>query len=357
LVLTLEEALKRYETLKKERNKELERIEEDYWKHARELIERLLDIVNDLGEKEEPRNVDENLLKIALRDRARYVTSMRRMLSEVSSMEELGRKLPEITKFHVSMGRYLLIVFEREMRDMNSLMKELGALYTEYSDEVASKSLPDVDLNITELVSEIERIEREKRELEEKVKDIENAMSDLKKLLTEGREDRRQETSESVEIGKKVRTLRIQIRSKVSKLQKPLKRMRIPEAEGFIKDSSFAIEHPDEFIAMLTKVYPRLDGKYKRTARWAVENLRAEVEKLRELEEQLSAIRREKEIEEERAREVRREIQDREREIKRMRERIHRLEKMEEGLRSDLRARIKELEDALNEEISMEVPR
>jgi len=353
LVLDLEEALRKYESIRKERSSELEELKEEYWNRAEETIKEILENIDDLENRESPRNVDETLLRIALRDRSRYVTSMRRILGEISSMEELGRKLPEVTKFHVSMGRYLLVVFEKDMRTINSLMKQLGELHAEYSNEVSSKELPDVDVTVRQLLDELRKIEEERKELEEKVKEEEERIRQLKGLLSKERGSEDQEVSNAGEVVKKARTLRIQIRSKVSKLQKPLKRMRIPEAKPFIENSAFAIENPDEFLSMLTRVYPKLEGKYKSVARWAIENLKNKVNELEELEKQVKAAQERKEKEEQEVREIRRKIQDVEREIKRIRNNVHKLTRKEESIKLELEKRVKEMEDVLGEEVEL----
>ncbi len=339
--------------MRKEREADIKRLEDEYWTRIEELMERLQEGLERLETREKPGKVDENLLKIALRDRSRYVTSMRRMLSDVSSIEDLGRKFPEITKFHVSRGRYLLVVFEKEMREINSLMKELSKLHAEYLSEVSDLVLPELDSEVRALLGELRELEREKKGLLRKLQEIEERKKKLDTRLSHGRKKGNQGEIERVE--REVRTLRIQLRSKVSKLQKPIKRMRIPEAKPFIRDSSFAIDRPDEFIVLLTNVYPRLNGKYKKTARWILENLKREVDRLNELERRLTTLRNEKESEERRIRDLQREIQDMEREAKRIKSDVERLERKEESLRKELMEKAEKMGEILGETVEVGV--
>ncbi len=351
MTLSLDDALRRYGSIKIEEEKKIHEIKEKYWRKASSLISELLDSIEELDERDPPRDVDENLLRIALRDRSRYVPSIVRLLSDISSMEELGKRLPELSKFHVSAGRYLLVVFEKDMRRINSLMKELGELHMEYMNEISSGFPTDIDSEIRELLGELRELEKERKELEEKMRETEKEIDELRRRLEEAKK-KEDENFEVSELEREARTLRIKIKSKVSKLQKPLKRMRIEEAKPFIEDSSFALDHPEEFLSVLVRIYPKLERKYRSAASWAVENLKKEVDRLRELEKKLETLRMEEEREEQRAREIRRRIQDRERELKRIKETMERIRKKEAGLRERLEKAVERLEDVLGEEIS-----
>ena len=292
--MELKNLLKKYESLRAEREEKIEKVREEYFRRTRALIREILDGLEELEKKEPPEKVDPHLLKIALRERNAYVSTLRRILESVSSMEDLGRKLGELSKLHVGHGRYLLAIFEKEVYRINRLLKELGELYAEYSAEVAKLKLPEVDPartfeEIERTREAIEKLEAELERVRKRLSELENAPSNDDELERISRERK------SLEV--KARTLETEIRSKASKLQKPLKRMRLPEANPFLSDSSYAVEHPEEFLELVKKVYPSLDGKSRKAADWILKNFPAKIGELQNAKAELSEIaRREAEL-------------------------------------------------------------
>ena len=334
--MELKSLLKRYESLKAEREEKIRRAREEYLRRARALIREILDSLDELDKKEPPVNVDPHLLKIALRERKTYVSTLRRILESVSSMEDLGRKLGELSKLHVGHGRYLLAIFERDVYKINRLLKELGELYTEYSAEMAKLKLPEVDPGRT--FEEIEKTRKEILELEEELEKIGERISELE--MAPANDDEMELISrqkESLEV--KVRTLETEIRSKASKLQKPLKRMRLPEAAPFLRDSSYAVEHPEEFLKLVKKVHSNLDGKSRKAADWILKNFPAKIEELRMVKAELLRIK-------EREAELMASSSGRLRELESLRRRAH---EIEDELRK-LHNRLESLEEELQRE-------
>ncbi len=314
--MELKRLLKLYEELKAEREEKIWRTREEYLRRARVLIREILDGLEELEKKEPPENVDPHLLKIALRERSAYVSTLRRILESVSSMDDLGRKLGELSKLHVGHGRYLLTIFEKEVYRINRLLKELGELYAEYSTEVAKPKLPEVDPDRT--FKEIERTREAIGKLEADLERVRKRLSELENVpANEDKMELISRERKSLEV--KVRTLETEIRSKASKLQKPLKRMRLPEAAPFLRDSSYAVEHPGEFLELVKKAYPNLDGKSRKAADWILKNFPAKIEELQMIKAELLRIK-------EREAELMASSSGRLRELESLRRRAHEIE-------------------------------
>ncbi len=285
--MELEKLLKLHEELKARHEEKLKKLTEEYSRRLDLLIHDILTSLDELSKKEPPGNVDPHLLKIALRERKAYVSTLRRILESVSSMDDLGRKLRELSKLHVGHGRYLLAIFEKDVYKINRLLKELGELYTEYSAEIAKLKLPEVDPNGT--IEEIEKTKAEIRELEEELEKTKKRISELE-MIPVNKDELERISSERESLEVKARTLETEIRSKASKLQKPLKRMRLPEAAQFLKDSSYAIENPEEFLELVKRIYPNLDGKSRKAADWILKNFSAKMKELEKVRAELSRI-------------------------------------------------------------------
>lgn len=336
--MELERALKRYDSLKTRRENELMVIRESYFKRARDIVDEILSRLEEFEVKKPPGKVDPHLLKIVLRERSAYVSTLRRILGTISSMDDLGRKLAEMSKLHIGYGRYLIALFEKDVYRINRLLKELGELYSEYSAEIMRKTLPKIDIRGT--LREIEEVKKEISQIEEELKTLKRTLSELKRT-PEGDEELLKEALQSREaLEVKVRTIKIEIRSKASKLQKPIKRMRIPEAAPFLRDSSYAIENPYEFLKLVERVYPNLDGKGKKAAEWLIKNLQPKVEEIREIEGELSRVKQ-------RVEELKSRYLDRREEARRIEERIIHLQ---EELRKQ-RNWLGSLEERLREEV------
>ena len=154
----------------------------------------------------------------------------------------------------------------------------------------------------------------------------------------------------SIKIESEIKTLKssiakdeIEIRSKTSKLQKPIKRMRTGEktANEILKDSSYGIEHPEEFLSFLIKIRGQLEGKYKQTADWIIENLESKSREIQERKKKLEGLEHKRE-------EILQEKKEIENEIERIRKRI--LEK--EARIKKLKEKLLELEKELDESLS-----
>ncbi|AJC70776.1 hypothetical protein X802_00140 [Thermococcus guaymasensis DSM 11113] len=334
--MKLKKLLNLYKELKARHEEKLKKLTEEYSRRLDLLIHDILTSLDELSKKEPPGNVDPHLLKIALRERKAYVSTLRRILESVSSMDDLGRKLGELSKLHVGHGRYLLAIFEKDVYKINRLLKELGELYTEYSAEIAKLKLPEVDPNRT--IEEIEKTKTEIRELEEELEKIRESISELEMIPVNKDElERISRERESLEV--RARTLETEVRSKASKLQKPLKRMRLPEAAPFLRDSSYAVEHPEEFLELVKKIYPNLNGKSRKAADWILNNFPAKIEELRRVKAELSGIK-------EREAELMASSSGRLRELEGLRRRAHEIEDELKKLRNRL--------ESLEEELQLE---
>ncbi|NJE05850.1 hypothetical protein E3E36_06780 [Thermococcus sp. M36] len=334
--MRLEQALEEYERKRKKAEKETEKIRKKYNSRLERRIREILKRIEALERSKLPKNIDENMAKIVSAERKNYVTALRNALGSIKDMEDLGKRLPDLAKLHVGHGKYLLIIFEKEVYAINRLLKELNEDYVRYYNELMEKGLKD--LRIQELLREEKEIrealikaEMERRELEKKITTKRQELEDF--FTKEGLDTIEQEMKH---LTSGLRSAEIEIRTKASKLQKPIKRMRLHEevAHEFIRDTSTVLRKPEEFISLLQRVYPRLDGKYRKAAQWLIENLEEkakEVEKerakLKELEEKRDSILARAEARKKELWELERLIEEKEVELKRLRNKLEHLEK------------------------------
>lgn len=334
--MRLEQALDEYERRKKKAEREIEKARKKYNKHLEKKIREILKKIDSLERKDVPKNVDDKIKKIVTAEKKNYVTALRNALASIKDMDDLGKRLPDLAKLHVGHGKYLLIIFEKDVYAINRLLKELNEEYVKYYNELGRKGLPD--LRLRELLREEERTresiataEKEKLELE---KELEAKKGELDEFY---REHGLGEIEEDIKIlSSSLRTAEMEVRSKVSKLQKPIKRMRLhePIADEVVRDSSVALRKPDEFISLLQRIYPRLEGKYKKTAQWLIENLKEradalgrEREKLSELERKRDEILANGEARKKEIWEIQRLIEEKEAEIRKLRRQLEHLER------------------------------
>jgi chromosome segregation ATPase len=340
--LKLEQALRVYDEFLMKKRRESDSIEKEYLERTIEVVREISTALDELGAKEPPSKVDPTLLKIALRERNTYVSTMRKAIDRISSMDELGKRLQELSRIHTGHGRYTLTLFEKEVYRINRLLKELGELYAEYSAKKASIEASLPELHIEELLKEVQTVRAEVEQLERELAELKE-----EKLRLEGERTSRTGPGEELlerkrKLELRIKTLETEVRSKASKLQKPLKRMRLPEAEPFLKSSSYVLEHPEEFLSLLKKVESRLDGKYRKSAEWLIKNLPEKEKELRELKAEHEHL---KAAFESKAQERR----NAEHELAAVEERIR---TAEENL-SKLRKRLDSLTDGLEKELSI----
>ncbi|WP_206204818.1 hypothetical protein [Thermococcus sp. MV11] len=339
--MRLEQALEEYEKKKERAERVVEKVRRKYEKRLEKRLKEILKKIDELERRKIPRNVDEKVRKIVTAERRNYVTSLRNALASIESMEDLGKRLPDLAKLHVGHGKYLILLFEKDVYAINRLLKELNEDYLSYYRELEKAELPE--LGIRGLLEEMEEIrkaiaegEAERQGLVERLRELEGELEGLYRELGLDELDERISTLSS-----RIRSEEMELRSKASKLQKPVRRMRLGGfADEFARDSSVVLREPEKTLSLLQKVYPRLEGKYRKTARWLVENLEEKVgaiEEDRELLEELEA-EREKLIEDVRTREneireLERLIEEKEAELKKLRNRLEHLEKgLEESI-------------------------
>jgi chromosome segregation ATPase len=351
--LKLKEALQEYEKRKEAIMKQREGISKKYTESSKEIVSKILRTLENLEQKELPKKIDPQLARIVGVERERYTTALRNMVRKIESIEDVKKILPEISKFHVAHGRHLLLVFEREIYEINALLKSLSKEYSAYLEEINKVGIENVKAK--ELLKELEDLkshtkeeERSKENLMTQLKRLQEQIEELEnkpefKALKESEEKLRREISQK----------EIKIRSKVSKLQKPIKRMRMPDATAkeFLENSAYAIHHPEEFLKLLDKIKDNLDKKYRKTAEWAKTNLVKESqelavmkERLTKIEEKLSTFIGEEEAKKREIEELKKKIQEKEEKIRSFKKQIHELEE-------ELRKSISKLERILGEKI------
>jgi len=340
--LKLKQALRVYDELLKKKHRENESFDREYMARTREVVKEISAALDELEAKEPPSKVDPTLLKIALREKNTYVSAMRKAIDRISSMEDLGKRLQELSKIHTGHGRYTLTLFEKEVYRINRLLKELGELYASYSTKKASidESLPE--LHIDEILNEIQTIEKELEQYERELAELKKEKLRIEGKITSEADGGEDLVDKKRELELRIRTLETEVRSKASKLQKPLKRMRLPEAEPFLRSSSYVLEHPDDFLNLLRKVKPRLEGKYRKSAEWLLRNLSEKEKEIRELKAEDEHLQSLLDLKAEERRNV-------EHELASLEERI----RVTEGNVSKLRKRLDSLTEELKKELSL----
>ena len=348
----MEQALERYEKIKRERERELEKIRKKYNKRLKKDLKEILKKLDELERKKIPKNVDERIKRVLEGERKSYVSSLRTALRSIETMEDLGKRLPDLSKFHVGHGKYLLEVFDKEIYTINKLLKGLSEDYASYYSEVSEKRLEDIDVAslIREMREVRDAIGRARKERDELRRLVEEKRVELTKLQEERGLSRLED--EIKELSGEIRKMEIEIRSKASKLQKPLKRMRLGGfASDFSMDSGLAIEEPQRTLELLEEIEPNLEGKYRKTARWLIENLPKKAEIIREKRLELEELEGKKDEILEEAASKEKEIWEIERLIEEKEEEIRRLKRHLEHLEKEFNESLRKIEEVLGESV------
>ncbi|NJF24326.1 DNA repair protein Rad50 [Thermococcus sp. Bubb.Bath] len=349
--MKLEQALRVYDELLRKKRRESESLEKEYMDRTLEVVKEISSVLNELEAKEPPSKVDPTLLKITLRERRAYVSTMRKAIDRLSSMEDLGKRLQELSRIHTGHGRYTLTLFEKDVYRINKLLKELGELYAEYSAKKASIEAGLPELHISEILQEIQTVRAELEQLERELADLKEEKLRLERERTSrvGPGEELLERKRKLEL--RIRTLETEVRSKASKLQKPMKRMRLPEAEPFLRSSSYVLEHPEDFLNLLEKVKPRLDGKYRKSAEWLLKNLPGKEKEIRELKAEHERLESEVESKAKERRNAEHELAAIEEHLMGIKENVSKLRKRLNSLTEELEKELSVLGKVVGEEV------
>ncbi|WP_156471145.1 hypothetical protein [Thermococcus peptonophilus] len=350
--MRMEDALRKYRLKLEESQKEALKIRNTYQKWLSKKKKELKKAVEKLEKAKPPKNVDETLLKLVEAARRAYVSAFKRALEGIRDIEDLGKRLPELAKVHVDYGKHVIILFEKEVRAINSILKEMDEAYREYLQETQKRSLPKL---------EIEKKIRELKTVQENLSSISSEIESLLEEITLKRKEIEQERQkpevkgieEQLEnITTKKRKLEREVRSNVSKIQKTLKRLRMGGlADQLARDSSVALERPEEVISLLQTLKPRFGGKALKSAEWLIENLESTVSEIRELDRKSQELESAKEKELSRAEHIESEISSLERRIKELKNEKKKLEKLRTRLEEEIQKEVRLLEKVLGEEI------
>ncbi|HID41988.1 MAG TPA: hypothetical protein EYP33_07565, partial [Pyrodictium sp.] len=170
----MERALKEYEKRKRKVEEDRKKLEEKYTFKFLKKKHGILKNLEKLEKKEIPKKVDDRIKKVVERERKSYVDTLRRTLERIENIDELGRFLPELSKFHISHGKYLLLVFEKEVYAINKLLKEVSEEYTEYIKRTAEIGIEPIEFD-----SILNSIETTRKQLEKEEKDLELLKTEL----------------------------------------------------------------------------------------------------------------------------------------------------------------------------------
>ncbi|WP_461863624.1 hypothetical protein [Thermococcus sp.] len=354
--MKLEQALREYEKKAEKMKKERAKIEEKYNRKLVRDKQEILKRIDDLEGKQIPKDVDDRIKKIVGAERRMYVSTLKRMLEKVETMEDFGKLLPELSKLHVSHGKYLLVLFEKDVYGINRILKRMSEEYQEYLEKLSKTLIPEIKIDVIErekeeIAREIEQLSKEKESIESA---IEQRKEDLRKFYDEADLEGIEEKIKELE--GELKKEELELRSKISKLQKPIKRMRTGEevARRTVENSYYAVEHPDEFISFLIKTRSRLEGKYKKTADWLLENLKDRAEKIRKMKGELSELIAEKEEILSDGRDFEEDIKRLERNLREKEEQISKLRERLKALDREYRESIRELEKLLGKKIEID---
>ncbi|WP_050002722.1 coiled-coil domain-containing protein [Thermococcus eurythermalis] len=353
-MLKLNEAIREYELRREEGLKEAEKLRKKYDKWLGKKKKELLKAVEKLEKARPPKKVDEKLLQIVETDRRNYVNAIRHALEGIQTIDDLGKRLQDLAKVHFDYGKHVIILFEKEVYAINSLLKELTEGYAKFRSELEESIPPKIDV-----VAKLEELRETHREFLEKREAISRLARKLEELRSNleyvvSSEEFVETNREIQDISKEIRSVELELRSKVSKLQKPLKRMRLGGiADEVARDSGVALERPNEFLSLLKAVYPKLDGKAQKSARWLMENFEERLSEMSALRSKLEELsKRREEILGDTA-QVQAEFQAIERELSILAEDVKKLEKKLLRLENELKAELEKLEAYLGERIEL----
>ncbi|WP_297506345.1 hypothetical protein [Thermococcus sp.] len=352
--MSLEKALKEYRRRREESKEKAEKLRGEYNRWLSRKKKEILKKISALEKKKPPKKVDERLLQRVEAERRAYVSALRRALESIEDIEELGKRLPDLGKLHVSHGRHVMVLYEKEVYAINALLKELSEGYARYVEELSSLLLPEVELE--KAISELRDVSSRIEELDSEIRAIAEELGRKREELESRMASPEiRETEKEIEnLRRELRRREMEVRSKVSKLGKPLKRMRLGGlADEVARNSGLALERPVEFLSLLRSIYPRLDGKAKKAAEWLLENLPAEVERLESLREEIEALEREREKLLEEIKPLEEEIRELERDLREKKAMKEKLERKRAHLEEEIAGEKKKLEELLGVEIGI----
>ncbi len=350
--MKLEEAILEYRRRREEGLKKAEKLRGRYNRWLAKKKKELIKAVEKLEKARPPKKVDEKLLQIVEADRRSYVSAMRHALEGIQTIDDLGKRLPDLAKVHLDYGKHVIILFEKEVYSINSLLKELSENYARFVEELKDSLPPEVDV-----LGKLEELRKAQREFNAKrdrlsklANELEAERKKLESLLSS--EEIAGVEGEVREVSSKIRSLELELRSKVSKLQKPLRRMRLGGiADEVARDSGVALEKPEEFLSLLINVHPRLEGKARKSAEWLLNNLDKKILELEELRQKLKELKAQKAELLEKLKPERERLEDIERELALLGEDVKRLERKLSRIEAELNDELRKLERYLGEKI------
>ncbi|WCN28270.1 hypothetical protein [Thermococcus kodakarensis] len=350
--MRMEDALRKYQLRLEESQKEALKIRKNYQKWLSKKKKELKRAVEKLEKVKPPKNVDETLLKIVEADRRAYVSAFKRALEGIQDIEDLGKRLPELGKVHIDYGKHVIILFEKEVLAINSILKEMDEGYREYLQETQRISLPKLEVE-----EKIEELKTVKEKLSFINSEIESLLEEISLKRKEIEQERQKPEVKSIEgqlenLITKKKKLEMEVRSNVSKIQKTLKRLRMGGlADQLARDSGVALEKPGEVVSLLQTLKPRFEGKARKSVEWLSENLESTVSEIKELDRKIHELRSAMEKELSRAGHLEDEISFLERRTAELESEKKKLEKLKARLEEEIQQEVKLLEKALGEEI------
>ncbi|WP_456450855.1 hypothetical protein [Palaeococcus sp. (in: euryarchaeotes)] len=356
--MKLERALLELEKRKEKALEEKSQLREAYSKKVSKLLKEIKKEVKNLEKERIPKKIDERISKIVENERRAYVDTLTNFLERIENIDSLEKFLPELSKFHVSHGKYVMMVFEKRIYRINKLLKELSEVYGEY--QVRLRNFEEFEVpDIKSILEDIKRVDEHIQEVRGELERAKEREEDLKATIADkNRDSGLLELEEKIESLKKELSHReIKLSSDLSYLKKPLKKARVKghAAEMFLKDTKFAFEEPMKVKELLKNAMERgyFDKKHAKRAKEVIENLDAELEKIEILRKELDSLEREKNRRskeigdfEARLRRLEAKIREKEEELEKAKRKLRELEE-------ELNRRLKEIEKILGTKIEL----
>lgn len=297
--LTLEELEKEARKLKREALENARRNTEPLLERITRIKENIISLVESLAQAESTEDVHPRLYKSAMEARRLLVDKATRAAKEINppsrptwqELMDFNRSLARasnlLSESSISHGRYVGTLFRREMQQLMQLTNRLQSLRAQLNDTLnrgksSSRRFEDISMKIArrrELTQKTVELRGRKKTLEDRIANLEKAHAEeskeLKNLVEsegfkalEGLKQKRRETEQELQ------RMRNSIRSTISGLSRPLRKMRklastgnYPLGRDMIKTLDSYLDYPLKTFLSEDEGHPKLTELLKHLQR------------------------------------------------------------------------------------------